>query len=275
MTAEDTMTKSYDELTFTDDFMFCKVLENNEEICREIIELVTGKRISRISSLQKQRTIELTPNGKGIRLDVIFEGDDKIYNIEMQNMTNEDLPRRSRYYQGILDLDMMERGKKYEELNDTTIIFICTFDPFGAGKSVYTLKQYIEEAPEIQYNDGTNKIFLSAEAPLSESITKEMRDFLDFVGGRSFKGDLSEKIQKAVNHAKSQTEWRKEYMFLQEKIDNAREEGLKEGREEGEKTGIIKSIIQMKKNGMSNAQIADIMEMSEEEIEAMIAENNS
>ena len=31
----------------------------------------------------------------------------------------------------------------------------------------------------------------------------------------------------------------------------------------------------MKKNGMSNAQIADIMEMSEEEIEAMIAENNS
>ena len=63
-------------------------------------------------------------------------------------------------------------------------------------------------------------------------------------------------------------------MFLQEKIDNAREEGLKEGREEGEKTGIIKSIIQMKKNGMSNAQIADIMEMSEEEIEAMIAENN-
>ena len=113
------MTKSYDELTFTDDFMFCKVLENNEEICREIIELVTGKRISRISNLQKQRTIELTPDGKGIRLDVIFEGDDKIYNIEMQNMTNEDLPRRSRYYQGIMDLDMMERGKKYSIKNST------------------------------------------------------------------------------------------------------------------------------------------------------------
>ena len=64
-------------------------------------------------------------------------------------------------------------------------------------------------------------------------------------------------------------------MFLQEKIDNAREEGLKEGREEGEKTGIIKSIVQMKKNGMPNTQIADIMEMSEEEIEALIAENNS
>lgn len=264
------MTKSYDELTFTDDFMFCKVLENNEEICREIIELVTGKRISRISNLQKQRTIELTPDGKGIRLDVIFEGDDKIYNIEMQNMTNEDLPRRSRYYQGIMDLDMMERGKKYKELNDTTIIFICTFDPFGAGKSIYTVKQCIEEAPEIQYNDGTSKVFLSAEAPLSESITKEMRDFLDFVGGRSFKGGLSEKIRNAIIKAKSQTEWRKEYMLLQEKIDNAREEG----RAEGEKTGLTKSIVQMKKNGMPNTQIADIMEMSEEEIEALMAENS-
>lgn len=63
-------------------------------------------------------------------------------------------------------------------------------------------------------------------------------------------------------------------MFLQEKIDNAREEGLKEGREEGEKTGIIKSIVQMKKNGMPNTQIVDIMEMSEEEIEALMAENS-
>ena len=26
--------KDYEELLFTDDFMFCKVLENNEELCK-------------------------------------------------------------------------------------------------------------------------------------------------------------------------------------------------------------------------------------------------
>lgn len=25
--------KEYDELSFTDDFLFCKVLENNEDLC--------------------------------------------------------------------------------------------------------------------------------------------------------------------------------------------------------------------------------------------------
>ena len=35
------MAKNYDELTFTDDFMFCKVLENNPEICRELLEMIS------------------------------------------------------------------------------------------------------------------------------------------------------------------------------------------------------------------------------------------
>ena len=26
--------KQYDELSFTDDFLFCKVLENNEDLCK-------------------------------------------------------------------------------------------------------------------------------------------------------------------------------------------------------------------------------------------------
>ena len=30
------MTKRYEELTFTDDFMFCKIMMNNEDLCREL-----------------------------------------------------------------------------------------------------------------------------------------------------------------------------------------------------------------------------------------------
>ena len=28
--------KKYDELTFSDDFMFCKVLQSNPDLCREL-----------------------------------------------------------------------------------------------------------------------------------------------------------------------------------------------------------------------------------------------
>ena len=35
--------KTYDELTFTDDFMFREVMENHPEICQELAELLTGR----------------------------------------------------------------------------------------------------------------------------------------------------------------------------------------------------------------------------------------
>ena len=37
------MAKRYEELTFTDDFMFCKVLQNNPDICKELTELILEK----------------------------------------------------------------------------------------------------------------------------------------------------------------------------------------------------------------------------------------
>ena len=130
--------------------------------------------------------------------------------------------------------------------------------------------------PEFQYNDGTSKIFLSAKKPLSKGLTGEMKDFLDFVGGRSDSGILPGRIRQAMEKVKGQAEWRKEYMLLQEKIDEASEiaekKGEKKGRKEGERIGIAKSIMQMKKNNMTIGQIAQIMEMSEEEIEALLAE---
>lgn len=33
--------KDYEELTFADDFMFCKILQENEDLCKELTELVS------------------------------------------------------------------------------------------------------------------------------------------------------------------------------------------------------------------------------------------
>lgn len=63
-----TKVKTYDELTFTDDFMFCKVLEGNPELCKELIELILDTRIEVVSEIGKQHPIEITPDGRGVRL---------------------------------------------------------------------------------------------------------------------------------------------------------------------------------------------------------------
>ena len=42
------MAKKYEELKFTDNFMFCKVMEQYPEICKRVTEVITGRKIRRI-----------------------------------------------------------------------------------------------------------------------------------------------------------------------------------------------------------------------------------
>ena len=226
--------KTYDELTFADDFMFCKVLENNEDLCREMLEVILERKIRIVQSLGKQKTIEVTPDGKGIRLDVYMEGDDTIYDLEMQNIQRGNLPHRSRYYQAEMDADMLDKGADYKALKDSCIIFICTFDPFGYGYSRYVVKQVIEDHPELCYNDGTIKIFLSAKAGLKGEVSDELRALLDYVNGAEPSGALPKKIHKAVLNGRTQQNWRREYMLIEERYREMMEEGRAEGSAERE-----------------------------------------
>ena len=64
-----------------------------------------------------------------------------LYDIEMQTTdyaTPDELPKRTRYYQAMMDMDVLNKGELYTKLRRTYIIFICTFDPFDRGRSLYT-----------------------------------------------------------------------------------------------------------------------------------------
>lgn len=50
--------KNYEQLTFTDDFMFCKVLTTNPELCHELLELIIGRKVGQFTRLDKQQPIE-------------------------------------------------------------------------------------------------------------------------------------------------------------------------------------------------------------------------
>lgn len=109
--------KEYGELNFTDDFMFCKILNNDEELCKELLELLLGRKVSEITYRHTQEDIKITSDGRGVRLDVYLEDDkNSVYDIEMQTTWKKNLPQRSRYYQGMIDLNQIEAGMDFDEL---------------------------------------------------------------------------------------------------------------------------------------------------------------
>ena len=66
------MRKSFDDLTIADDFMFCKVMQD-EAICKQFLEMVLSNKIGKIAYLSPQNSVAAGIEAKSVRLDVFVK----------------------------------------------------------------------------------------------------------------------------------------------------------------------------------------------------------
>ena len=78
--------KPWHELGITDDFIFCKVMQN-ESICRQMLEILLNIKIDRLDYVQNQYSISPDYNSHSIRLDVYVKDKDKVYDIEIRGVS--------------------------------------------------------------------------------------------------------------------------------------------------------------------------------------------
>ncbi len=218
--------KTWDELTICDNFLFLKVMQN-KRICKRLIEKILHIRIRRISYPVTEKTIDVRYDSKSVRLDVFVE-DDKgtLYDIEMQTTdgdTPDELPKRARYYQAMMDMDVLNKGELYTKLRKSFIIFICTFDPFLAGQSIYTFQEMCKENSALMMGDETTKIFLNSQGNRA-GLDSDIAAFLDYVNGLAAQGQFVKHIENEVQKVKEHKETRWEYMTLTMKLREEREE---------------------------------------------------
>ena len=131
------MAKDYEDLTITDDFMFGKIMEDRD-LCRKMLECLLDQSVGKLQEVQNERELQYTADGKPIRMDVYSRDDENIYDAEMQNLNHRkledlELPKRSRFYQAMMDVDFLRKGNTYRRLPESPVLFLCTFDPFGEG----------------------------------------------------------------------------------------------------------------------------------------------
>ena len=231
--------KEYETLGIRDRFIFSKVM-TDKNLCIQVLRCLTGNDIEDIGDITAEKYFQITNDGKGVRYDVYVEdADDNAYDAEMQNYTyqaKKELMLRNRYYQSIIDNRMMESGMEYQELKDSYVIFICTFDPFGKGRRRYTFFNVCEEDKELYADDGRTILIFNTGGCLGE-LSEEAKEFLDYVENGTISGSLSEAIEEAVMDARHNKEWRSEYMKNMANYWDAKREGRAEGRNEGRTEG--------------------------------------
>lgn len=250
----ETMQEKWEELSIANDFLFGKIMQN-PELCKELLQrILPDLNIDHIEYPELQKAIKPDMDARSVRLDVyVKDSKNTVYDIEMQVGDTKELPERSRYYQGMIDLQLIDKGQFYKELNKSFIIFICPFDVFGKGRHIYTFENICKEDKSISLGDGTTKIFLNANGT-QDDVSRELKAFLDYVAGKKTEDTFVEKLEEAVNEAKKNREWRHEYMTL-----------LMRDRENVEK-GKELMIVNALKTTKSVKQTSFILQITEQEV---------
>ncbi|MGP1575563.1 Rpn family recombination-promoting nuclease/putative transposase, partial [Selenomonas sp.] len=216
---DDYRIKPWEELTIRDDYMF-KLVMNCRRICKKMLEGTLRIKIKKIHYVETEKSIASHYQSKGIRLDVYVKDEQNtVYNIEMQirRLQGDALFKRTRYYQSMMDVDLLAAGADYDELNKTIIIFICAFDPFGEERYIYTFENLCAENKELKLRDGTKKIFLNTKGRFGD-IDSTIKAFLQYVDGVVTDNALVQEIEKEIQKVKLEEGERVNYMTFAMKM---------------------------------------------------------
>ena len=262
------MTRKYkrlEELEIWDDFMFGAVM-SNKELCKHLLEIILQKKIKDIRYTELQKTIDLQYDAKSIRLDVYVEDDlDSVYNIEIQTTDEKNLPKRSRFYQGMIDLNILNKGVSYNKLKKSYVIFICNYDPFEKGRCLYRFENVCVDDPSILLEDDAIKIIINPYGKDRDQFGNGFQALMEFLKNGQISDTYTESLKEEITEVKESEEWRRRYMKLfirdRENIELGKEIGEKIGKEIGKEIGELSVGIRMLKRNeeIANEEVAEIL----------------
>jgi len=163
--------------------------------------------------------------------------------MEMQVDNEGRIELRCRYYQGMIDLDNLEKGYDYDYLPDTFIIVFCCYDPFGKGEYIYRKRGvYLNENNEAVGYDGTEVIILNSKGKHGK-ISKELKEMFDLMNKKANNGEFAKEINSALD--KSKKKWRHEYMKLDMMLHDKYNAGIRYGEDLGIKKERNSAVLNM------------------------------
>lgn len=254
-----------EELNLIDDFLFQELLTqegDGEEFCRILLSTILGKTIRKVRVVAQKNILGIDTDRHGIRMDAYIEdiseepempGTDvidaqvmpDIYDLEPnQKYEKHALPKRMRYYHGLIDTQLLASGIDYDNLRNVIIIIILPYDPFDKNRMVYTIQNQCVEDSSVAYDDGAKKIFLYTKGT-EGNPSQKLRDMLKYIEETTVDNVTNQDIDtihQLVNRVKRRKEVGIEYMKSWEHDRIIRDEGWREGKQEGIEQGIIAMI---------------------------------
>ena len=238
--------KQLEKMNVIDDFLFSEIMadeKNGLEVCRMILSCVLRHEVKNIRFTAQKTVPGISERSHGIRLDAYVteeNGDDiSVYDVEPDKQSSKKawLPKRSRYYGDLIDVQLLNTGVDYEKLPELVTIFILSYDPFGENAMYYEAGTVIKTHPHVPYSDGIRRIFLytngeiSKECDEDEQTLKNLLRYINESTRANVIDDNTRKLDDIVSVTKARKEIGIRYMKSWEIERQVREDGIAEGKQ--------------------------------------------
>lgn len=229
------------EFNLCDFALFMSVMKN-EKAHESVLSIITGEADLKLKEVHVEEVVLNKSGQRAIRLDArATDTSGRNFATEMQNDTEQDdVRRRARFYQGMIDTPLLKSGKKtrYKYLPPTIITFITQKDIFEKGLAKYTFTEQCEEVQNLHLEDGTTKIFLNMSSKNGDPVLVSLLQYMKHTTLENpeilVKDERLIQLDDIVTEVKRSEEWEAARMSI-----------LSIGLERGEQIGMARSIYEL------------------------------
>lgn len=226
------------------DQVFKHVFGRDKELCRRLIELALDEQIADVEFVEAQKESKDIEKPGGTYFDVLATtSDGEMIDVEMQADSIPGVLQRARLYSGRLTQEVWSRyvesenSYDYSKMPRIAVIFVCDFDPLGAGLRRYTGKMRYSGAADV--DDGATIVFLNSRGS-GDDIPADLAAFLTYAASGQFVPGTSafvDGVARRVATVSAEAGFREGFMDLREKLWWEKQKGIEEGETRGRAEG--------------------------------------
>ena len=257
----------FEDLTIQSNFMFKHVM-GNKGLCQRFISNVMKCDVVDLEYIETEKELEPYFDSKCVRLDVIVvDRNNNRYNLEMQvrNVIGKEtklplLPKRARYYQSVMDMDMLQKGQTYDKLSPLVLVFVCAFDLFKEGRYLYTFKSRCLETLDLELANDVTTMFLNANG-VAGDVTPQMVNFLEYVKTQVPNDAYTRELEAEGARVELDEEGRGKYMVLRAELRDTEIVAFEAGEAKGHAAGLAEGLAEGEAKGEAKKSRETALEM--------------
>ena len=256
-----------------DDDFARELFRNDLPLVKRVIKIITGIGDLDLRYSETQYDLNRLLGSRSICLDVLgIDKNGTLYNFEIQRNDKGASAKRARYHSSALDVEFFEAGEYFDKLPVSYVIFITEKDVLGKGLLIYEIDRTIKGTNE-EFNDGSHIIFVNGaynDPDDTSDLAKLVHDFRCTKADEMYIKELADRTRRFKETPEGVSEMCKK---IEDMRDMAMAQGEEIGREKGEISGTLKTLIALVKDGLiSVAEGAKRANLTIPEFEAKLAQ---